>query len=326
MSKPVLLALIVLLVGSVYALWQNQTERTVRDMPAISAVTVDADGALIIHGDFAQDCAAAPQAETSNFPNNLDIQLVRERSSLGTCGLQEASFTFELAAEAAAGTPWLIINEEVWARETDASYEAQSLFPVHIDDASLRLDESGDLLLSARGNQAVGCDLPELYTMRAAEGRVQIGVYNAMSADVACPDMLVEAHETIRLPATESPVDTLFEVNTFLIDGLETETVSDSDKVMTHIFRVNVNATESQPAQISLDIEGEHPDGCDLPVQVEQAREGNTIQVDIYRVVPADMICPMILRPYQGAVQLEGGFEAGSYTIKVNSHSQTLEI
>ena len=89
---------------------------------------------------------------------------------------------------------------------------------------------------------------------------------------------------------------------------------------------MNVNATESQPAQISLDIEGEHPDGCDLPVQVEQAREGNTIQVDIYRVVPADMICPMILRPYQGAVQLEGGFEAGSYTIKVNSHSQTLDI
>ncbi len=331
MSKPVLLVLIILLGGGIFALWQNQTERTLRDMPTISAAAVNTEGALVISGTFARSCAASPQAIIRSFANNFDIQLFRERSSLAACGMQAAPFVFELAAESAAGSPWLVINDEVWARETDgqgadASYEAQSLFPVHVDDASLRLDASGDLLLSLRGNQAVGCDLPELFTLREADGRIQIGVYNAMRADVACPDMLVEVKEIIRLPATEAPVDTLFGVNTFLIDGLETENVSDSDKVMTNIFRVNVKVMESQPARISLDIEGEHPDGCDLPIHVEQARDGNTIQVDIYRIVPADMICPMILQPYQGRVQLEGGFEAGSYTIKVNSHSQTLEI
>jgi len=42
--------------------------------------------------------------------------------------------------------------------------------------------------------------------------------------------------------------------------------------------------------------------------------------------VPADVFCPMILRPYQGQIALEGDFAAGSYTIQVNAHSQTVEV
>ena len=159
--------------------------------------------------------------------------------------------------------------------------------------------------------------------MRYTDERIQINVYNAIGADVACPDLLVEVDETISLPATELPADTLFAVNTIFVEEMETQNVSDSDKVLTNILRVD--ATVKQ-AQISLEVEGEHPDGCDLPVHVEQSRTGNTVNVEVYRQVPADMICPMILRPYQGTIQLDGDFDAGSYTISVNSHSQTLDI
>ena len=126
--------------------------------------------------------------------------------------------------------------------------------------------------------------------------------------------------------ATEAPENALLAVRTWITGELEEQTVSESDKVLTHIMRVDVQLLESQPRQIRLDVAGEHPDGCDYPVLVSQARQGNTIKVEVYREVPADVICPMILRPYRGAIQLEGGFEPGSYTITVNSHSQTLDI
>lgn len=128
------------------------------------------------------------------------------------------------------------------------------------------------------------------------------------------------------LSATQLPEDALLAMRTWIKNELEKQNVSDSDKVLTNIFRVDVQLTESQPPQIRLHVEGEHPDGCDYPVLVSQARRGNTVNVEVYREVPADVICPMILRPYRGAIELEGVYAPGNYTIKVNSHVQKLEI
>ena len=125
-------------------------------------------------------------------------------------------------------------------------------------------------------------------------------------------------------PATFTPADALLAVQAPQVKELETATVS--DRVLTNIFRVEVKVVESQPTRISLTVEGEHPDGCDYPVLVEQARRGSAVAVEVFREVPPDVICPMILKPYRGLIQLDGGFEAGEYTITVNSHSQTIEI
>lgn len=81
---------------------------------------------------------------------------------------------------------------------------------------------------------------------------------------------------------------------------------------------------ESYPAQIRLNVSGSQPDGCDYPVQVRQQRDGNTITVEIFREVPPNAICPMILLPYNETIALEGGFESGTYTIHVNDY--TLEV
>lgn len=75
---------------------------------------------------------------------------------------------------------------------------------------------------------------------------------------------------------------------------------------------------ESYPAQIHLQVTGYHPDGCDLPVTVAQEREGNSVRVRIYRVLPIDIICPMVIVPYSATIPLEGGFVTGTYTIDVN--------
>ncbi len=81
---------------------------------------------------------------------------------------------------------------------------------------------------------------------------------------------------------------------------------------------------ESYPAQIRLVVSGSQPDGCDYPVIVEQHRDGNVITVSIYREVPANAICPMMLRPYNETIALEGAFESGTYTVHVNDY--TLEV
>ena len=102
--------------------------------------------------------------------------------------------------------------------------------------------------------------------------------------------------------------------------------VRETEKVMTNIFRVDVIVSDNDPLQIALDVAGEHPDGCELPVHVAQTHEDNAVQVQVYRELPVDMVCPMILRPYADTIQLDGTFAAGSYTITVNSHTQSIDI
>ena len=130
----------------------------------------------------------------------------------------------------------------------------------------------------------------------------------------------------LALSATFTQENALQTMSSWIISKLEEQNVSESDKVLTHIFRVNVKLSGSKPARINLDIEGEHPDGCEYPVIVGQSRRDNTIDIEVYREVPADVICPMILQPYRDTISVEGSFEPGKYTINVNSHSQAVSI
>ncbi len=126
--------------------------------------------------------------------------------------------------------------------------------------------------------------------------------------------------------ATDQPKGALHRENDDSIDDMENDAVIASDKVLTNILSVDVNVSETDPPRISLDVYGEHPDGCEYPVRVEQSRDGSTVSIEVFRNVPADVFCPMILKPYQGAILLEGSFESGAYTIKVNSHTQSVNL
>lgn len=88
----------------------------------------------------------------------------------------------------------------------------------------------------------------------------------------------------------------------------------------TNITSVEVIVMESMPVQVQLQVSGEHADGCVLPVVVEQGRQGNTVIVEIYREMPADLMCPMILQPYNDIIPL-GTFEPGDYVFQVNDYT-----
>lgn len=325
MTKSGIVLVLTLLVGGLAGYLQPEEGASRRALPQIDSVEFspsDAGARLRISGNHAEDCAAPLQTVVRAFPQNLDIQLYRDIASTAVCGLQEMPFEIELSLDAAANATAVIINDQLWLAE-GGNYIEASLFPALIDQVALIQTEGEGLHLHLRGNQAVGCALPELFTWRATGDAVLLAVYNAMDAATVCPDALIEIDELLSLPATVSPADTLLRVNGILISELETQSVSDIDKVLTNIFQVDVTVVGEQ---ISLAVKGEHPDGCDYPVRVDQSRDGNQVNVVVYREVPADVFCPMILQPYQGNIQIEGSFAAGEYTVRVNSHSQTVRI
>lgn len=92
-------------------------------------------------------------------------------------------------------------------------------------------------------------------------------------------------------------------------------------RIATVIDSVTANVLSTSPAQIELNVTGYQPDGCDFPVIVDQTRDGSTITVSIYRELPADTMCPAVLRDYAETIHLDGSFTPGTYSIKVNDFS-----
>ena len=113
-------------------------------------------------------------------------------------------------------------------------------------------------------------------------------------------------------PSQPPPTPTVFEMQS---SPFRSDTI---------IHNVDVLVQESFPMQVQLEVTGEHPDGCELPVIIEQRREGNTVIVEIYREIPGDVFCPMMLQPYSETIQIDGNFEPGDYVFRVNDF--TVEV
>lgn len=101
------------------------------------------------------------------------------------------------------------------------------------------------------------------------------------------------------------------------IDG-DAQAAEPMMRVLGVVEGVDVLLLESFPVQIQLQVSGYHPDGCDAAVEVVQRREGSNVYVELYRVLPAAVMCPMVLRPLEETIRLDGGFEPGTYIIHVN--------
>ncbi len=283
-------------------------------------------------------CQSDWLSQQAAYPHNIEIQLYRQIPPTADCIREERPFEVHLALEADMTAPYLIVNHQVWEISYPDSdsltqgavlrFKELSLREIFVDAAALRRvdGDSPRYELTIQGSHAVGCRLPVLYSRHETAESVLIGAFNPIAADTVCPAMLLPLDETLTLPATHLAADALFGVNAYIINELENQPMSDSTQVMTLVNSVTVHVKESFPMQISLDVVGEHPDGCDYPVVIEQSRQGHIIKVVVYREVPVDVVCPMILQPYQSTVRLNGSFESGRYIIRVNNLSQTIDI
>jgi hypothetical protein len=96
--------------------------------------------------------------------------------------------------------------------------------------------------------------------------------------------------------------------------------------IPTVITSVEANVMESFPMRVTLQVTGYHPYSCELPVQVEQRREGNTIFVDIYREIPPNVRCGGEAVPYADDILLEGEFVNENYVVIVNGFAVDLNF
>lgn len=81
---------------------------------------------------------------------------------------------------------------------------------------------------------------------------------------------------------------------------------------------------ESSTAQISVSVSGYWPNGCNAEPQIVTAVDGNNIQIAVFRVIPIDVMCTMVIQAADFQIDVtdllvqEGLLRAGQYTVDVN--------
>ena len=81
---------------------------------------------------------------------------------------------------------------------------------------------------------------------------------------------------------------------------------------------------ESAPPQISVTVSGYWPNGCTAEPQIVTAIDGNTVTVAIYRIIPPEVMCTMVLQAAEFDIELtdllvqDGGVRSGAYSFNVN--------
>lgn len=95
-----------------------------------------------------------------------------------------------------------------------------------------------------------------------------------------------------------------------------------------NVDSIEVLIMESFPVQVSVVVHGSFPDGCTQTSNAEQENlEGNTIELTIYTIRPADAECTQEVVPFEESFSLDvEGLSAGTYTIDVNGVTGTFEL
>ncbi len=85
-----------------------------------------------------------------------------------------------------------------------------------------------------------------------------------------------------------------------------------------YIDSMDLLIMESYPPQISLHLVGSLPTPCHLlRVEAGLPDEDNIIRIGVYSVVDPNLMCAMVLQPFEQGVGL-GSFPAGDYEVYVN--------
>ena len=85
-------------------------------------------------------------------------------------------------------------------------------------------------------------------------------------------------------------------------------------------------ASGPAPVPVEVLVKGSLPDACTDLHEVRQDRDGNLVNVELEMRRPKKTLCAQVTRPYRFYLSLDGAFEAGNYTLKVNGEAQPFEV
>ena len=73
-------------------------------------------------------------------------------------------------------------------------------------------------------------------------------------------------------------------------------------------------------------VEGALPDACAELSSVEQDRQLRFIDVTLWMRTPSEAVCAAVVRPFRFYLMLDGAFEAGSYTLRLNDTPYPFQV
>ncbi len=79
-------------------------------------------------------------------------------------------------------------------------------------------------------------------------------------------------------------------------------------------------------AQIEVLVKGSFPDSCTELHSVDQSRVEHIVTVDLRMRKPRGTVCASVMRPYRFYVLLDGQYDGGSYTLKLNGRVHNFVI
>lgn len=215
---------------------------------------------------------------------------------------------------------------------------------VMIEAVHVNVPPDGPVELHITGHLPDGCAGYPIEVLQGQSGNsITVDIRRWVPENVDCPDILIPYEDVIPLDFALLPGTYALTVNDhfleFVIPDPDAPVSSDDsssanptptpplgDRIDSVIENVDATVLESYPMQVVLHVTGYHPDGCEIPVYIEQSRAGNTVTVDVYRVMTSRMPCSDVVQPFERDIKLDGGFESGVYTIRVNEYVLPLEL
>lgn len=109
--------------------------------------------------------------------------------------------------------------------------------------------------------------------------------------------------------------------------------VSDSTRYLVYpavvdsvAVRVAGRPAPGDAVAVEVLIQGALPDACAELTEVTQSRQGQFVTVDLMMRQPRETVCAAVVRPFRFYVVLDGGFPAGSYTLRVNGDPTPFQV
>lgn len=85
-------------------------------------------------------------------------------------------------------------------------------------------------------------------------------------------------------------------------------------------------ANQAAGVPVEVLIKGAFPDACSELHEVEQQRAGNLVLVTLTMRRPQGSVCASVLRPYRYYLDLEGTFQPGSYSLRLNDDTHAFVV
>lgn len=117
-------------------------------------------------------------------------------------------------------------------------------------------------------------------------------------------------------------------------DGRETFVISPPDSGVAYMYfpavydtvHVRYFASPPRDSEVEVLVKGSFPDSCTELHAVTQKRIEHIINVDLEMRKPRGVMCASVMRPYRFYLTLDGRYEDGNYTLKLNERAHTFVV